>query len=49
MYFKFTTLATVGFGDYYPESTFERGIYFAVLLFGVAIFSFIMGNFMTIL
>jgi hypothetical protein len=48
-YYMFTSLSTVGFGDYHPRSNFER-IYCAfVLLFGVAIFSYIMGKFIEIL
>ena len=43
-YFAFTTLATVGFGDYYPVSVIERGIFTMIFLFGVALFSFIMGE-----
>jgi len=45
IYYSFTSLTTVGFGDFNPRSDFER-IYIAFgLLFGVAIFSFIMGEF----
>lgn len=49
MYFSFTTLSTVGFGDYHPRSDPERIFCCFVLLFGVAIFSYIMGNFIEIL
>jgi hypothetical protein len=35
----------VGFGDYYPVSDLERVVGAIMLLFGVAIFSFIMGKF----
>ena len=45
MYFAFTSLSTVGFGDYHPRSDLERVIGALVLLFGVAIFSYIMGKF----
>lgn len=44
-YFAFTTLSTVGFGDYYPYSEAERLIGGFLLLFGVAIFSLFMGTF----
>jgi len=48
MYFSFTTLSTVGFGDFNPRSDCER-IFIAIgLLFGVAIFSYFMGEFMQI-
>ena len=48
MYFSFTTLSTVGFGDYNPRSNFERIFITIGLLFGVAIFSYFMGEFMQI-
>ena len=43
-YFSFTTLSTVGLGDYYPVSDIERFVGSFVLLFGVAIFSYMMGE-----
>jgi len=49
LYFGFTTLSTVGFGDYAPRSNIERAIGAFVLLYGVAIFSYLMGNFIDIL
>ena len=45
LYFSFTSLTTVGFGDYNPRSDIERLFIAFGLLFGVAIFSFIMGEF----
>ena len=48
-YFAFTSLSTVGFGDYNPRSDIERFITAFILLFGVAIFSYIMGKFIEIL
>lgn len=45
MYFSFTSLTTVGFGDYNPRSDQERLFIAFGLLFGVAIFSLIMGKF----
>ena len=48
-YFAFTTLSTVGFGDYHPRSDLERFFCAFILLFGVACFSFIMGTFTEIL
>lgn len=44
MYFAFTTLSTVGFGDYYPQSDVERLLGSFILLIGVAIFSYCMGE-----
>jgi hypothetical protein len=45
LYFAFTSLSTVGFGDYAPRGNIERFFGAFMLLFGVAIFSYIMGNF----
>ena len=48
-YYSFTTLTTVGFGDYAPRSDGERVMGSIVLLFGVVVFSYIMGSFIEIL
>ena len=48
-YYAFTSLSTVGFGDFTPQSDPERLLCSFILLFGVAIFSYIMGNFIEIL
>lgn len=48
-YFAFTTLSTVGFGDFHPRSDLERFFCAFILLFGVACFSLIMGTFTEIL
>ena len=48
-YWAFTTLTTVGFGDYHPRSDAERAFCSFILLFGVMTFSLIMGNYMVIL
>lgn len=45
IYYSQTTLSTVGFGDYYPKSSFERLLTSVVLISGVACFSLIMENF----
>jgi hypothetical protein len=44
-YFSFTSLSTVGLGDYNPRSDSERLFIAMGLLIGVAIFSYIMGEF----
>mgnify|MGYP006094390913 CR=1 FL=1 len=49
MYFSFTSLSTVGFGDFHPRSDIERLMCALILLSGVAIFSYIMGVFITII
>lgn len=48
-YFAFTTLSTVGFGDIYPYSDEERMFGAFMMLFGVMIFSMVMGTFTEIL
>ena len=49
LYFAFTTLSTTGLGDYYPVSDIERLVGAFLLLIGVAIFSYIMGELLTML
>ena len=44
-YYMFTTLSTVGFGDLHPRSDSERVLCLMVFIFGNAIFSLILGNF----
>jgi hypothetical protein len=39
----------VGFGEFTPVSTQEKLIWSFVLIFGVIVYSFIMGNFIEIL
>ena len=45
-YFALTTLSTVGFGDFYPVSDFERILGAFMILFGVALFSIINSEFL---
>lgn len=49
VYFTFTTLATVGFGDYRPWADEERLFLVIIFLSGVSIFSYLMGIFIEIL
>ena len=42
VYFSFTTISTVGFGDYYPVNSFERLCMCSVVLVLVAAQSFVM-------
>lgn len=49
IYFTFTTLSTVGYGDVTAESDIERFIVVIIMLVGVAIFSSIMDLFTNIL
>ena len=48
-YFAFTSLSTVGFGDYHPENEAECLFCAFILLFGVASFSYFMGTCIEIL
>jgi len=41
-YFAFTTLSTVGLGDYHPKCSSERIFCSLILIFGVTITSFLM-------
>lgn len=45
-YYALTTLSTVGFGDFYPVSDFERILGAFMILFGVALFSIIISEFL---
>lgn len=44
LYYAFTTLSTIGFGDYYPKSDAERVFCIIILLSGVSNFSLIKMN-----
>ena len=44
LYFSFTTLTTVGFGDLHPSSDAERLFMAFGMLFGVSLFSYYMGE-----
>ena len=48
-YFGLTTLSTIGYGDYSAKSAQEKFVLGFVLLFGVSVFSYIMGNLIEIL
>lgn len=49
LYFTITTLATVGYGDIYAISNFDKIVVIMIMLSGVAFFSFIMGSFIEII
>lgn len=46
-YYIITTLAVIGYGDLYPETNVERIFCMAIMIFGVAFFAFIMGQFIS--
>jgi len=48
-YFALTTLSTVGYGDLTPQSNVERMFGIAIMITGIALFSYIMGNFNEVL
>ena len=48
-YWAITTLSTVGYGDLYPLTYQERSMGCLVVVIGVCIFGFIMGEFIEIL
>ena len=49
LYWAFTTLSTIGLGDYYPVSNYERSVMCVGFVLGVAMFSVIMKMFIRIL
>lgn len=49
MYFSYTTLSTVGFGDLTPRSDNERLLCIMILFLGVIIFGLILNNFQQII
>ena len=48
-YYAITTLSTIGFGDFAPKSIVEKIMISFVMMLGVSVFSYIMGNFIEIL
>ena len=44
-YFAFTSLSTVGFGDYYPTNNFERLMCSLMIFLGNCLFGLIISNF----
>jgi len=48
-YFSFTTLSTVGFGDFHPKTNGERLFMVLIMVGGIMCFSYIMGLFTEIL
>ena len=49
MYYTYTTLSTVGFGDIVPRSDPERIICAFILMIGVSVFSIFLGDFTAII
>lgn len=49
LYSSFTTLSTVGFGDFHPKSDMERILTILIMVLGVAIFGYVMGSLIVII
>jgi hypothetical protein len=49
VYYAFTSLSTVGFGDYEPKSDAERLLCSVILVLGVCVFSCIMEVFLEVI
>ena len=49
LYMSFTTLSTVGFGDFHPKSDNERILTIFIMVLGVAIFGYVMGSLLVII
>ncbi len=49
VYFAFTSLSTVGFGDYHPFSNNERLLCAFILISGVLVFSYLMDYFLGVI
>jgi len=49
LYYSFTSLSTIGLGDFNPRSDLERLVCSFLLLFGVAVFSYIIGTLIEII
>ena len=45
MYFSFTTLSTVGFGDMRPINSGERLVCAFIMFFGITVFVFVINMF----
>ena len=48
-YYGLTTLSTIGYGDFAPKSVEEKMIISFIMMIGVIVFSFIMGNLIEIM
>jgi len=44
-YYIITTLAVIGYGNFYPVMNIERIFCMVIMIFGVAFFAYIMGQF----
>lgn len=49
VYYMFTTLSTVGFGDMSPQTSHEMIVCAIIMFFGVAIFALVMSQFLEII
>ena len=49
VYFMLTTLSTVGYGDFTPQSLMEKIVGSVIMFCGVTFFSYMMGQFLNII
>ena len=49
LYYVFTTVATVGYGDIHPQTSIERVYSIFLMIVGVVAFSFLSGSLASIL
>ena len=49
VYFTVTTFTTVGYGDYSPKNTVERGLGIISMIIGVVAFSYATGTFSSLI
>jgi hypothetical protein len=49
LYWSFTTIITLGYGDIYPVQTAEAGVCILNMIIGAAVFSFLVGNVASVL
>lgn len=48
-YFSFTTISTVGFGDFHPKSNFDRVFFTLYMFLGVMVFQYVLGKYQEVL
>ena len=49
LYWSFTTIITLGYGDIYPVQTAEAGVCILNMIIGAAVVSFMVGNVASVL
>jgi hypothetical protein len=49
LYFSMTTVAKIGYGDYYPQSDIEKFMTVVILFISMVFFSYVLEQFINIL